>query len=50
MAMNHARTTISPPGTDLAERGVGELEEDLHRHMQLENSVLFPAAQAVANH
>ena len=27
--------------------GLGELEEDLHRHIHLENAVLFPAAQAV---
>lgn len=28
--------------------GLKELEEDLHRHIHLENSVLFPAAQALA--
>lgn len=27
--------------------GLKELEEDLHRHIHLENSVLFPAAQAM---
>lgn len=27
--------------------GLSELEEDLHRHIHLENSVLFPAAQAM---
>lgn len=27
--------------------GLQELEEDLHRHIHLENSVLFPAAQAM---
>ena len=27
--------------------GLAELEEDLHRHIHLENSVLFPAAQAM---
>lgn len=30
--------------------GLKELEEDLHRHIHLENSVLFPAAQAMACH
>ncbi len=29
--------------------GLAELEEDLHRHIHLENSVLFPAAMALAN-
>lgn len=29
--------------------GLNDLEEDLHRHIHLENSVLFPAAQALAN-
>ena len=28
--------------------GLRELEEDLHRHIHLENSVLFPAARAMA--
>lgn len=28
--------------------GLQELEEDLHRHIHLENSVLFPAAEALA--
>ena len=28
--------------------GLRDLEEDLHRHIHLENSVLFPAAQAMA--
>lgn len=28
--------------------GLEDLEEDLHRHIHLENSVLFPAAEAVA--
>jgi regulator of cell morphogenesis and NO signaling len=28
--------------------GLQELEEDLHRHIHLENAVLFPAAQAMA--
>ena len=28
--------------------GLHELEEDLHRHIHLENAVLFPAAQAMA--
>lgn len=28
--------------------GLQELEEDLHRHIHLENTVLFPAAQALA--
>lgn len=28
--------------------GLHDLEEDLHRHIHLENSVLFPAAQALA--
>lgn len=28
--------------------GLSELEEDLHHHIHLENSVLFPAAQALA--
>jgi regulator of cell morphogenesis and NO signaling len=27
--------------------GLGDLEEDLHRHIHLENTVLFPAAQAM---
>ena len=29
--------------------GLRELEEDLHRHIHLENAVLFPAAQALVN-
>lgn len=29
--------------------GIKELEEDLHRHIHLENSVLFPSARAMAN-
>lgn len=29
--------------------GLNDLEEDLHRHIHLENAVLFPAAQALAN-
>ena len=29
--------------------GLGELEEDMHRHIHLENSVLFPAAQRMAD-
>lgn len=28
--------------------GLGDLEEDLHRHIHLENAVLFPRAQALA--
>ncbi len=28
--------------------GLADLEEDLHRHIHLENSVLFPAAQKLA--
>jgi len=28
--------------------GLADLEEDLHRHIHLENSVLFPAAEALA--
>jgi regulator of cell morphogenesis and NO signaling len=28
--------------------GLAELEEDLHRHIHLENSVLFPSALAMA--
>ena len=28
--------------------GLNDIEEDLHRHIHLENSVLFPAAQAMA--
>lgn len=28
--------------------GLRDLEEDLHRHIHLENAVLFPAAQAIA--
>ena len=28
--------------------GLLELEDDLHRHIHLENSVLFPAALAMA--
>ena len=28
--------------------GLSDLEEDLHRHIHLENSVLFPAAQSMA--
>jgi regulator of cell morphogenesis and NO signaling len=28
--------------------GLAELEDDLHRHIHLENSVLFPAALAMA--
>jgi regulator of cell morphogenesis and NO signaling len=28
--------------------GLHDLEEDLHRHIHLENAVLFPAAQALA--
>lgn len=28
--------------------GLAELEEDLHRHIHLENSVLFPAARELA--
>ncbi len=28
--------------------GLGDLEEDLHRHIHLENSVLFPAARKMA--
>ena len=28
--------------------GLADLEEDLHRHIHLENSVLFPAAQKIA--
>lgn len=29
--------------------GLQDLEEDLHRHIHLENAVLFPAARALAN-
>lgn len=29
--------------------GLRDLEEDLHRHIHLENSVLFPAAKALVN-
>jgi len=29
--------------------GLHDLEEDLHRHIHLENAVLFPAAQALVN-
>ena len=28
--------------------GLADLEEDLHRHIHLENQVLFPAAEALA--
>jgi regulator of cell morphogenesis and NO signaling len=28
--------------------GLKDLEEDLHRHIHLENSVLFPAAEQMA--
>jgi regulator of cell morphogenesis and NO signaling len=28
--------------------GLAELEDDLHRHIHLQNSVLFPAALAMA--
>jgi len=28
--------------------GLADLEEDLHRHIHLENSVLFPAAEALS--
>jgi regulator of cell morphogenesis and NO signaling len=28
--------------------GLADLEDDLHRHIHLENSVLFPAAQKMA--
>ena len=28
--------------------GLAELEEDLHRHIHLENSVLFPAVRKLA--
>jgi regulator of cell morphogenesis and NO signaling len=28
--------------------GLHDLEEDMHRHIHLENAVLFPAAQALA--
>lgn len=30
--------------------GLADLEADLHRHIHLENSVLFPAARALATH
>jgi regulator of cell morphogenesis and NO signaling len=29
--------------------GLSDLEEDLHRHIHLENTVLFPAAQELVN-
>ena len=29
--------------------GLLDLEEDLHRHIHLENSILFPAAQQLAS-
>ena len=43
-----ARLVVKVMGKTALFAGLKDLEEDLHTHIHLENAVLFPAAQALA--